>query len=248
MAINMWRMACVDCERDSRYYALQKLGWLDMGYWEDQDNLIGRDVMNEVPLELQLDPEDIILLLLEANEKLLGKRAVGGVTRLEKLLFLLQRETNFERMDSFYEFAAHNFGPFSKEVYESIDFLEGCGLIQVRERTHSSYYSSVGEILLHQEISEGEDEEAPEGDAAGVTEKLFILTKNGRKVADKLRQTIEERRPKDLEELNGIVRRYANLPLNQLIRYVYRKYPKMTVKSIHPEAKQARSVKDPNDR
>ena len=199
--------------------------------------------MNEEAPELQLDPEDIILLLLKANENLLGKRAVGGVTRLEKLLFLLKRETDFEKMDSFYEFTAHNFGPFSKEVYEALDFLEGCELIQVKERMHTSYYSNVGEILLLQEISEGEDEEAPTGNAAGVTEKLFILTENGRKVADKLRQTIEERRPKDIEELNGIVRRYAKLPLNQLIRYVYRQYPEMTVKSIHPEAKQVSTDK-----
>ena len=199
--------------------------------------------------EIQLDPEDIILLLLEANETLLGKHAVGGVTRLEKLLFLLQRETNIEKMDSFYEFTAHNYGPFSKEVYEALDFLEGFELIQVKERVHSSHYANVGEILLLQEIAnvgeirllqeiseEGEAEEVTTDNAIGVTEKLFTLTENGHKVAKKLRQTIEKRRPKDIEELNGIIRRYGKLPLNQLIRYVYHKYPEMTVKSIHPEA------------
>lgn len=200
-------------------------------------------------VEMQLDPEDIILLLLEANEKVLGKFAVAGVTRLEKLLFLLQRETNFEKMDSFYEFTAHNYGPFSKEVYEALDFLEGVELIQVKERVHSSHYANVGEILLLQEIAnvgeirllqeiseEGEAEEVTTDNTIGVTEKLFTLTENGHKVAQKLRQTIEKRRPKDIEELNGIICRYGKLPLNQLIRYVYHKYPEMTVKSIHPEA------------
>jgi len=190
----------------------------------------------EESIEIQLDPEDIILLLLEANETLLGKYAVGGVTRLEKLLFLLQRETNFEKMDSFYEFTAHNYGPFSKEVYEALDFLEGFELIQVKERVHSSYYTNVGEILLLQAISEEEVSETTTINSEGVTEKLFLLTESGHKVAKKLRQTIEKRRPKDIEELNGIIRRYGKLPLNQLIRYVYHKYPEMTVKSIHPEA------------
>jgi len=190
----------------------------------------------EEPINIQLDPEDIILLLLEANEKLLGKNAVGGVTRLEKLLFLLQRETNFEKMDSFYEFSAHNYGPFSKEVYEALDFLEGVELIQVKERVHSSYYTNVGEILLLQAISEEEVSETTTINSEGITEKLFLLTESGHKVAKKLRQTIEKRRPKDIEELNGIIRRYGKLPLNQLIRYVYHKYPEMTVKSIHPEA------------
>ena len=215
--------------------------------------------MNEKTPELQLDPEDIILLLLEANEKLLGKRTLAGVTRLEKLLFLLQKETSFEKMDSFYEFTAHNYGPFSKEVYEALDFLEGCELIQIKERVHSSHYANVGEILLLQEIanvgeikllqeiSEVEAEEVTTDNAIGVTEKLFTLTENGHKVAQKLRQTIEKHRPKDVEELRAIIRRYGKLPLNQLIRYVYRQYPKMTVKSIHPEAKQARSIEDPND-
>ncbi len=204
----------------------------------------------EESIEIQLDPEDIILLLLEANEKLLGKRALAGVTRLEKLLFLLQKETGFEKMDSFYEFTAHNYGPFSKEVYEALDFLEGCELIQVNERVHSSHYANVGEILLLQEIAnvgeirllqeiseEGEAEEVTTDNAIGVTEKLFTLTENGHKVAQKLRETIEKRRPKDIDGLKSIVRRYGKLPLNQLIRYVYRQYPEMTVKSIHPEAK-----------
>ena len=198
--------------------------------------------------EMRLDPEDIILLLLEANEKLLGKHALSGVTRLEKLLFLLQKETDFEKIGSFYEFTAHNFGPFSKEVYEALDFLEGFELIQVKERVHSSYYANVGEvlllqeianvgeILLLQEISEGEVDEVTTDNAIGITEKLFTLTEDGHKVAQKLRQTIEGRRPKDIEELNGIIRRYGKLPLNQLIRYVYRQYPEMTVKSVHPEA------------
>ena len=188
------------------------------------------------PNEIQIDPEDIILLLLEANHKLLGKEELSGITRLEKILFLLQKETSFEKVASFYNFMPLNFGPFSKEVYEAIEFLEGCELIQVRDRVHSSYYANVGEILLLQEISEGEVTEATTGDDAGVTEKLFSLTKDGHTVAQKLREAIEKRRPKDIEELYGIIRRYGNLPLNQLIRYVYRRYPEMTVKSVHPEA------------
>ena len=188
------------------------------------------------PIEIQLDPEDIILLLLEANQKLLGKETLSGITRLEKILFLLQKETSFEGVVSFYDFTPHNFGPFSKEVYEALEFLEGCGLIEVRDRVHSSYYANVGEILLLQEISEGEVPEATTGSNAGVTEKFFLLTKDGHTVAQKLREAIKGRRPKDMEELNGIIRRYGNLPLNQLIRYVYRRYPKMTVKSVHPEA------------
>ena len=200
---------------------------------------------NKEVIEIELDPEDIILLLLEANQNVLGKNGLSGITRLEKLLFLMQKETDFERMETFYEFSAHNFGPFSKQVYEALDFLESCELIEVKERMHSSYYANVGEMLLHQEISsEGETPEATMDNDAGAMEKVFLLTKNGRRVTQKLRQIIGKRRPRDMEQLEKIIQRYGVLPLNQLIRYVYRQYPDMTVKSIHPEAKRVSQEMD----
>ncbi len=179
---------------------------------------------------LELDSEDLILLLLEANERLLHKDAISGITRLEKLLFLLKNETDFEGIASFFVFEPHNFGPFSKEVYEAVDFLEGCELIQVREKIYTSLYASSNEAKLSSEISD-EDEEIQ------ATEKIFSLTENGRTVATKLREALATRRAADVNALDHIVLRYGSWPLNQLIRYVYRRFPEMTVKSVHPEAK-----------
>ena len=196
---------------------------------------------NEEAIEIQLDPEDIILLILQANRELLGKDALAGITRLEKLLFLLQNETDFEGIGTFFEFSAHNFGPFSKEVYEATEFLEGCELIVIRERTYPSYYANVGEEQLLEEISEDNSEVDPqhteETATPSATERLFLLTDAGTTVAQKVRGAIMARRPQDIQQLNSIVIRYGTLPLNQLIRYVYRRYPAMTVKSIHPEAR-----------
>jgi hypothetical protein len=200
-------------------------------------------MLSEQPLEIQLDPEDIILLILQANSDLLGRDALAGITRLEKLLFLLQKETDFEGVAAFFEFSAYNFGPFSKEVYEAAEFLEGCDLIVVKERLYPSYYATAGEDQLLAEIGEGEPEQLPD-DSTGAAEKLFFLTAAGQKVASKLREAVASRRPRDIEQLDSIVRRYGNLPLNQLIRYVYRRYPDMTVKSIHPEARRLLGEKD----
>ena len=87
-------------------------------------------------------------MILESNERQLRKTVLNGVTRLEKLLFLLQNETSFEGVADFYKFKAYNFGPFSKEVYESVDFLEGCGFIGVQEKTYSTSYSNAAESEL----------------------------------------------------------------------------------------------------
>ncbi len=67
-------------------------------------------------------------------------------------------------------------------------------------------------------------------------ERLFLLTENGRKLAGKLRSSWEKEYPKHLSKLDDIVARYGSLPLNQIIRYVYHRFPKMAEKSIHPEA------------
>jgi len=189
---------------------------------------------------IQLDREDVVLLILEANERLLGKKWFSGITRLEKLLFLLDRETDFQGIGEFFRFEPHNFGPFSKEVYEAIEFLSSCDLITERDRSYSSYISGREEAKLLSEIS---DSEFPEdGLDEQVTEKQFALTDDGRKVAEMLRDSVERVRKADIIQLDGIVKKYGTRPLQHLIRYVYRQHPDMIVKSIHPEAARARNA------
>lgn len=194
----------------------------------------------ELPLgetaDIQIDREDIILLLLEAAERVLGWRSFSGVTRLEKLIFLLDKETDFEHIGGSFVFKPHNFGPFSKEVYEAIDFLEGCDLIEVTNKSYPSYYANFEEVELLEEISEsGESSEFKEYQT-GATEKVFRLTDDGKKVAQALAGIVTQRNSNAMEQLEAILRRYGGLSLNQLIRYVYRRYPAMAEKSIHPEA------------
>jgi len=185
---------------------------------------------------IQIDREDVILLILEANERLLRRQTFSGITRLEKLLFLLERETDFEGIGTFFVFEPHNFGPFSKEVYGAIEFLSSCELIEVREKAYSSPYASADEVKLLSEISESDDFDQGSLQRTQVTEKQFLLTDNGRKVAAIIREAVQRRRPTDVEQLDTLVQRYGTMPLNRLIRYVYRQHPDMTTKSIHPEA------------
>jgi hypothetical protein len=52
---------------------------------------------------------------------------------------------------------------------------------------------------------------------------------------------LRAKRPTDLSEVDSIIRRFGSMPLNQLIRYVYRRHPDMVTKSIHPEAKRLKN-------
>ena len=188
---------------------------------------------------IHLDREDVVLLVLKANEELFQRESFNGITRLEKILFLIEKETDFEGIADFFVFKAHNFGPFSKEVYEAVDFLASCDLITIREKSYVSYYAGMGEASLREEIDASSDDGGSDN-VIEATEKVFSLTPQGRKVADIMHAAVRRRRPKDIAELERILVRFVNLPLNQLIRYVYTRYPAMTVKSIHPEAKRIR--------
>lgn len=166
--------------------------------------------------------------------------ALNGITRLEKLIFLLIRETEFEGIAQFFVFKPHNFGPFSKEVYEAVDFLASCELITITERAYPSFYADVAEALLVDEIDISDDESRE--DTTVAVEKCFSLTENGRRVANIWRTGIAARGKiglRDLQQLDALVMRFGHMPLNQLIRYVYRRHPDMTTKSIHPEAQRA---------
>lgn len=188
--------------------------------------------MNNDGEQFELDPEDIILLLLDAHERINKSLYLNGITRLEKLVFLLERETPFSGVGDLFKFTAYNFGPFSKEVYESIDFLESCNLISVTEKSHTSIYARAAEEKLSSEIPVSDDESDPS--ASSVREKIFQLTENGRDVACKLRQAISD---EDIQSINLVISKYARLSLGQIIRYVYHQFKDMTINSIHPEAK-----------
>ena len=69
-----------------------------------------------------LETDDAVVLVLGAPG---GKDPQGhleGVTRLEKLIFLLERETPVrEWMTDKADFRSYKFGPFSSKVYEAVD-------------------------------------------------------------------------------------------------------------------------------
>lgn len=182
-------------------------------------------------MSYEIDREDIVLLLLDANRRLSGQDAFKGITRLEKLIFLLAMEKGLSPANRLFGFKAYKFGPFSKDVYEATEFLSGLDFLKVDERPLVSYYATTEEELLADETSQ--DDESVVVDAH---EKIFTLTESGKTVATKLRELWQKEHPDDLKKIEDIVRGYAALPLNQIIRYVYRRYPAMAAKSVHPEA------------
>ncbi len=133
-------------------------------------------------------------------------RSIHGITKLQKLLFLVEEETEFfkEYGDELaFEFTAHKMGPFSQHVYEEIRFL--------------------------QQLKAIETEPMPgEPDDEALTNKVFHISPKGEKIAVELSNRLEDKYD---DELRKLVEEYNSMELRELLRYVYKEYPAFTTES-----------------
>ena len=169
----------------------------------------------------QLEKEDVLLLLLYSMSGEEAKKSVASITRLEKMMYLLQEETAFSgKLQDKFEYEPWKFGPFSQGIYESLDLLFSLDLldIEVRELPNYAEYIERDKLELI-----GMEEEEP------VIEKVFSLTDRGRRVAEKLKNTLMD---KEWKEFLNLKRRFEKVPLTALIQYVYQQYPATTSASV----------------
>lgn len=134
---------------------------------------------------------------------------IEGVTKLQKLLFLIEQETEFfteyESRVAF-EFAPYKMGPFSEHVYEEVEFLLSLNAIQAEELPGANNGSTGSEL----------------------TEKRFTLTGKGEKIAH---EVVRQLAPRYRDELEQLVGRYNALSTTELIEYVYDEYPEYAAES-----------------
>lgn len=132
--------------------------------------------------------------------------SIRGITKLQKLLFLVEKETEFFEKygeEIRFEFTAHRMGPFSKHVYEEIRFLQQLKAI------------------------ESEPMEA-KPNLEGLTNKVFHITPKGEKIAAELSNQLES---KYNDELRVLVEKYNPMDLRDLLQYVYEEYPTFATES-----------------
>src|SRR4051812_2131020 len=71
---------------------------------------------------------DLLLLLLASPsaDKNIG---LGGITRIQKLVFLLEKEQKLAPTSEGFEFTPYKAGPYSPRIYDDLEFLENLGFI-----------------------------------------------------------------------------------------------------------------------
>ncbi|MEY2424373.1 MAG: hypothetical protein QOI95_4440 [Acidimicrobiaceae bacterium] len=170
--------------------------------------------------QLPFEVDDAIVLVLGAPSRIPSLQdRIEGITRLEKLVFLVERESELrDLITEDADFRSHNFGPFSSKVYQAVDTLVAAGLVE-----DSASLSSTSEDAWETERVIGAEASDP------YATRNLSLTARGRRYYEALITEL----PKDVGPMLAEFKdQFGALPLRQLIRYVYQRYPEYTEKSI----------------
>lgn len=166
---------------------------------------------------------DLMVLLLYARG-CTGKlnEEIRGITRLEKLMYLLLKEGGFEKiLSQEIAFEAYDFGPYSAEVYDLIESLSMMGIVTIREEK----ISNIKDIIdIYYAEAEGQIEETTR-----IMEIYSLTEDRGFKIAKKLLQ--ERVTDEEFKKVEDIKVKYNGLKLEDLLRYVYETYPESAKKS-----------------
>jgi hypothetical protein len=164
--------------------------------------------------------KDLMVLLLHATDGPGGGAAVRGITRLQKLLFVIEQKLVADGS----RFYAYNFGPYDEQVNDAAQALRVQGLLRGSPAA-SPAPPSFGEMM-----AVIKDRRGPRDDTKVVEE--FALSNEGHMAAERLRRSNQayER----LYARIGELRREWDRP--DLIERVYEAFPKYTERSLIRDA------------
>jgi hypothetical protein len=181
-----------------------------------------------------LESDDTLLLLLSAVAQQDPAGVVPGVTRLMKLLFLAGQEAGIEGSENF-SFVPYKYGPFAEDLYPTLAHLRQLGLVDVRETPARDFYQDLElRDLGDPKLLEAAHALGYRGRESPTRQIEVGLTPVGQELAMRLRQRLS---PSKWTRLQRVVSEYAGLPLNELLAYVYQRYPSMAKSSVLPLAR-----------
>lgn len=170
-----------------------------------------------------------VLMLLLYSEGACGKigEPIEGITRLDKIMFLLSESKEFSPVvNKNYEFQADNFGPFAPELFDDIQALKQERIINTTEKKTRNKIDTVDAESVEKVFEEEND--------MNVSWKkypleTYQLSELGMKIAAQVYSNLSESQK---QELKRIKKTFGNMNLKNLLFYVYSTAPsKMLEKS-----------------
>jgi hypothetical protein len=178
---------------------------------------------------------DLVLFLVGIDAQGQPGGEVGGITRLQKLLFLLEKEGHITPTKDGFEFTPYKAGPYSSKLYDDLEFLRNIGLMEsevVAEATEPEK-AEVDLLTFEELMGDGSESPAPFDDgvqaADAYEEHRFRLTERGLKRMEALLG--DGKCQPVVDGIRKIKSKYGGHSLIDLLRYIYTKYPDMTTES-----------------
>ena len=183
--------------------------------------------IDSTPVSLPPIKELMVLLLHATNSQ--GASAIRGMTRLQKLLFVV--EQTFASQSSFYAF---NFGPFNEEVNDAARALEVAGFTSSTEAAQSSDPPSFEDMMAT--VSRRSTPKTSEA----VVE--FALNDKGHEVAELLRHSTPAYE-RLFSFVENIKKDWDTPDVADLVERVYDTWPEYAEKSVIREEVERRKVR-----
>lgn len=148
---------------------------------------------------------------------------IKGITRLEKLVFLLLKEGDFEdKLAEELDYEAYDYGPYSGEVYDLVEALEDIGVLNVDRKETSDFKENIDEIYLEY----SEDQNPP-------LDKHIDIYRLDEEKGEKIwQENVKDKfTSEELKKIERIKSKYNEIELRELLTYVYENYPESTKES-----------------
>jgi uncharacterized protein YwgA len=172
-----------------------------------------------------------LLLLLNARGAS-GESAepIEGRTRLQKMLYLLNKEHKAAKLISNLHFEAYAYGPYTSELYDDLAFLQNMRYLDATESGEINAEEMGANEITFDYLMGGLQQDVPE---RYETVKYRLSQEGLRYVSEYIRSVEKDPSyPKVMEAIENVKSRWNRAPLNELIHYVYSKYPEDARESV----------------
>lgn len=175
---------------------------------------------------------DLLITLLYVPGKKGNAEPIEGITRLQKLMFLLQQQEKFSPkylvdLAEKYQYKAYKMGPFAKQLNQDIEELESAGIVAT-ERL--DYWLPDDKDSSPQTDA---DFDLPTRPTKRVRSSRFLLSEDpGLKIGQELWESLTLKQRKELSDFK---RFFNSLSLRQLLIFTYDKFPEYTHESTIKE-------------
>jgi predicted DNA binding CopG/RHH family protein len=174
--------------------------------------------------------KDLMVLLLHSPGRR-GEEAIRGMTRLQKLLFVVEQKLAATNSP----FYAYKFGPFTEDVHDAVEALRLAGFLNGGSSVKGAVPSFAEMMATAEQRSGPREADVPE---------QFALTSVGHEAAERLRHS--SRAYEHLfNYISGLREEWDTRRVSDLVDRVYETWPEYAAKSVIKDEVHARLERRP---